>query len=1081
MMKYKYQNEDYQLRNPICNFTNRGRMLALMLAIILPLFSGFAQTAPARHPITGKVTSAADNQGLPGVSILLKGTTTGTASDVNGNFSLEAANTDVLVVSYIGFVTQEITVGNRSQINISLKEDTKALEEVVITGYGEIKRSDLTSAQTTIGAAQIEKTVNTTIEQAIQGRAAGVYVTQNTGQPGGGVSVNVRGINSINGTNEPLYVIDGVQIQPGNVGFGSTSSSNPLAGLNPADIESMEILQGPSATALYGSRGTNGVVLITTKRGKSGDMKINYGYTYSLQDKPKPVEVMSLQEYAQMTNEMRALTGATPNLDFQDPSILGEGTNWQEALFKRAPLQKHQLSLSGGGEKSQVYVSGEYFNQDGIAIGSDFKRYSFRLNVDNQARKWLKLSTNLSVNQTNENLSSTQENVILTALQMSPGISVVNPNGTWGGADETNGAAVQYTPLNPIALANLVQNDLLRRGVIGGLNAEVNILKGLTFRTSVSGNANFSQSNYFVPSYQIGGRNNPTATLNASNSNSTYWNWNQLVQYNTTIGKHAINAMASHESQSGRYEDISGQRQGFLSNDFPVLRAGNTQGQTNNSNLSDWALESYLGRVIYTFNEKYVLQGAIRTDGSSNFGPDNRWGVFPSVSAAWNISQEPFMKSIPLINDFKLRFETGLTGNQGSGGIYSPMTTIPTTWGSGFVVGQYGNPALQWEETKTNNIGFNIALLQNRNQIEGDFYVKKTDNLLMTLPLPDYLGATGNGSIGKPTVNIGSLENRGYALSLNTVNIDRGGFTWNTNFNVSGFRPKVTEFYSASAIVERQAWFMRYFTQRAVVGQAPWQFYGYIEEGIFQSREEIEASALPTVNGVELPLEVKDANGTVTVPGVSVGDTKYKDIDGNGVIDERDQTFIGNPWPKATFGMTNTFNYKGFDLTILFTGSYGNDVYNYVRFYNSNPNNINLGQNMMKETYNYARIGGDAANPVLLNPGNDVPRISATNVNGNFQRITSKYVEDGSYIRLKNVQLGYNIPKEFLAKQKVVQGARLTFGIQNLYTFTKYKGFDPEVGAYVGRDAQVSAQTIGVDYGRYPLTPMYTFSVGVDF
>ncbi|WP_223816076.1 SusC/RagA family TonB-linked outer membrane protein [Adhaeribacter rhizoryzae] len=1079
MSKNMYPDKDYLKSNRVFRFKTAWKVMAILMAIFIQAYDGMAQAA--RRAVTGKVTSATDNSALPGVSIVVKGTNNGAATDVTGNFSLEAAPTDVLVVSFVGFVTQEVTVGNRTTINIGLKEDAKMLSEVVVTGYGEVKRSDLTSAQTTIGAAEIQKTVNTTVEQAIQGRAAGVYVTQNTGQPGGGVSVNIRGINSINGTNEPLYVIDGVQLQPGNVSFGSTSSSNPLAGLNPADIESMEILQGPSATALYGSRGTNGVVLITTKRGKAGDMKVNYGYTYSLQDKPKQVEVMNLQEYAIMTNEMRALTGATPNLDFQDPSILGNGTNWQEALFRRSPLNKHQLSLSGGGEKTQVYISGEYFDQDGIAVGSNFKRYSFRLNADNQARKWLKLSTNIAVNQTNENLAATQENVIITALQMSPGISVVNPNGSWGGADETNGAAVQYTPLNPIAMANLVENTLQRRGVIGGLNADFSIFKGLTFRTSLSGNANFGKSNYFVPSYQIGGRNNPTATLNASNSTSTYWNWNQLLQYNRTIGKHAINAMASHESQSGNYEDISGSRQGFLSNDFPVLRAGNTQGQTNNSNLSDWSLESYLGRVIYTFNDKYVLQGAIRTDGSSNFGPDNRWGVFPSVSAAWNISQETFMKSLPMVNDFKLRFETGLTGNQGSGGIYAPMTTIPTTWGSGFVVGQYGNPSLQWEETKTNNIGFNLALLDNRIQLEGDFYIKKTDNLLMTLPLPDYMGATGNGSIGKPNVNIGALENKGYAISLNTVNIDRGGFTWNTNFNVSGFRPKVTEFYSASAIVERSAWFMRAFTQRAVVGQAPWQFYGYIEDGIFQSRQEIEASALPTRNGVELPIEVKNADGVITVEGVSVGDTKYRDINGDNVIDERDQAFIGNPWPKATFGFTNTFNYKGFDLMVLITGSYGNDVFNYVRFYNTNPNNINLGQNMMKETFNYARIGGDANNPTLLNPGYDVPRITSANVNGNFQRITSKYVEDGSYLRLKNVQIGYNIPKTLLDRQGVVQGARLTFGIQNLATFTKYKGFDPEVGAYVGRDAQVSAQTIGVDFGRYPLTPMYTLSVGVDF
>jgi TonB-linked SusC/RagA family outer membrane protein len=1076
MMKNMYSYKGYWLNNPSSRLLSAWKIKALLLALIfMHCFYSFAQT---KQTVSGKVTSASDKSGLPGVSILVKGTTNGVATDASGNFSLSAASSDVLVVSFIGFVPQEVTVGNRTSLNIALKEDQKMLNEVVVVGYGEMKRSDISSAQTTIKSEDIQKSVNTTIEQAIQGRAAGVYVTQNTGQPGGGISVNIRGINSINGTNEPLYVIDGVQMQPANTGYGATSSSNPLAGLNPADIESMEILQGPSATAIYGSRGTNGVVLITTKRGKAGDMKVSYGYLYTLQDKPNTLPVMNLREYAQMTNEVRALTGATQIPGFRDPSILGEGTNWQQALFKRAPLQKHQLSLSGGSEKSQIYISGEYFDQEGVAIGSSFDRYSFRLNADNQARKWLKLSTNLGISQTTDELAATQENVILTALQMAPNVPVVNSNGSWGGADETNGASLQYTPLNPIAMANLVQNNLTRRGALGGLDAEIGILKGLVFRTSLSGNVNFTKTHYFVPSYQLGSRVNSIADLQQSSGNNLYWNWNQLLRYNTKIGMHDIGFMASHESQASNYESISGRRMGFLSNDMPVLALGNGQGQTNNSDLGDWAMESFFGRVNYTFNDKYIVQGALRADGSANFGPENRWGYFPSVSAAWRVSQEAFIKAMPVINDLKLRFETGLTGNQGNGGIYAPMRTIPTPWGSGFVVSRYGNQGLKWEATQTNNLGFNLSLLQNRIQLEGDFYIKKTDNLLMEAPLPDYMGATGNGSIGKPTVNIGALQNKGYAFSLNTVNLDRGGLTWNTNFNVSGFRAKVTQFFTETAFVERQAWFMNFFTQRAVVGQAPWLFYGYIEEGVFQSKAEIEASPLPTRNGVELPIEAEN--------GVWVGDTKYKDISGpggkpDGVIDERDQTFIGNPWPKATFGMTNTLNYKGFDFTLLLTGSYGNDVYNYLNFYNSRPNNISVGQNLMKSTFNYARVGGDASNPVLLNPGTDVPRISGTNVNGNGQRITSKYVEDGSYLRVKNIQLAYNLPKALLARQGVVQGARLALGVQNLYTFTKYKGFDPEVGAFVGRESQTSSQTIGVDYGRYPLTPMYTFSFGIDF
>jgi TonB-linked SusC/RagA family outer membrane protein len=491
--------------------------------------------------------------------VVVKGTTTGTTTNADGEFTLDAAADAVLVISYIGFTTEEVPVAGKSRIEVTLVEDIKALSEVVVVGYGEMRRSDLTSAQTTVTARDIEKTVNTTIEQAIQGRAAGVYVTQNTGQPGGGISVNIRGLNSITGANEPLYVIDGVQIQQAtNVQYGSRSSTNPLAGLNPADIESMEILQGPSATAVYGSRATNGVVLITTKRGKAGEMRVNYGYTYSLQDKPAFLPTLNLRKYATVHNEIRTRTGGTLTPEFQDPSVLGEGTNWQEALFKRAPLNKHQLSLSGGSDKTTFYLSGEYFKQDGVALGSAFDRYSVRLNVDNQTRKWLKLGTNLSVNQTSEELGTAQSDIIINALQMSPNIAVVNPSGTWGGADATNGSVTQFTPPNPIALAELIQNNFRRRNALGGFNAEVSLLKGLAFRTSLNGNVGFNNSIFFTPTYQLGSVPNSTASLERRNETNTYWNWNQLLQYTTRLGKHDINAMVSHESQAAQWENLWG-------------------------------------------------------------------------------------------------------------------------------------------------------------------------------------------------------------------------------------------------------------------------------------------------------------------------------------------------------------------------------------------------------------------------------------------------------------------------------------------------------------------------------------------
>jgi TonB-linked SusC/RagA family outer membrane protein len=1033
----------------------------------------------AQQTVRGRVTSKADGgEGLPGVTVLVKGTTTGTVTDVDGNFTLQVPSSDAtLLVSFVGYVTQDVPVNGRSTINVELAEDQEVLDEVVVVGYGEMKKSDLTSAHVSISSEDIQKTVNTTVEQAIQGRAAGVYVTQNSGQPGGAVSVNIRGLNSISGSNEPLYVIDGVQVQPSNVSYGVTSSTNPLAGLNPADIASIDVLQGPSATAIYGSRGTNGVVIITTKRGKAGDMQINYGFTYSLQEKPDALPVMNLRQYAQMTNEMRALTGGTAPTEFLDPSVLGEGTNWQNELFRRAPLNKHQLSLSGGSEKTTFYLSGEYFTQDGVAIGSEFDRQSLRLNVDNETRKWLKISANLNVNQTKDELGTTQDNIIPTAINMAPYIPVRTPGGAWGGADENNGASVQHTPINPIAIANLTQNTLRRRQAQGSVIADATIIEGLHLRSTVSGDARYSKSQYFIPTWQIGLRSNPEARLDVRNGTNTSWIWNQQLQYNKSFGKHSIDLMALHESQESRWENLFGQRFGFLSNDIRDLNAGNTDKSVNGGGQGEWAMESYLGRINYSFNDRYILQGAFRADGSSNFGPGNKWGYFPSVSAAWRISEEAFIKdNLPVISDLKLRFETGVTGNQGTGGIYGALGSTATPWGTGFYLGRYPNPDLQWEETMTNNIGFNLALFKNRIQLEGDFYVKKTSNLLMPGSVPEYLGATGQGAIAPPIVNAGELENRGYGFTLNTINYDKGGFSWSTNFNITAYKTKLVDLYAETPFIDRVPWYGNFglVTQRAEVGQEPWLMRGYVYDGIFQTLEEVESSARPVAaDGSLLP---------VGVDNIYVGDIKYKDLNEDGKIDAQDITTIGNPWPDFTFGFTNNLSYKGFDLMVFLTGSQGNDIMNYLRFQNTLPGNINLGRNLLLETYDYARVAhDDNGNPYLENPGTSVPRLSANDANGHANRMSSKYVEDGSYIRIKNIVLGYNLPQSIISKQSFVRNIRLSAGVQNLATFTDYSGYDPEVGAYVGAEVQANVQTFGVDFGRYPITPIYTFSLNVDF
>lgn len=1031
--------------------------------------------------IKGKVTDQAGKP-LAGVTVSVAGQTGGVSTNESGDFSITAPDNGVLTFSYVGYKTVTESVKGKTNILITMAVKVSLLDDMVIIGYGKTKRLNLTGAQTSISAKDMDRTVNTTIEQAIQGRSAGVYVTQNSGQPGGAMSVNIRGVSSINGSTEPLYVIDGVQIPGQPVSFGGQSSANPLSGLNTADFENVEILQGPSATAIYGSRATNGVVLITTKRGKAGDTKISFGMQYGVQKPPKHMDVMDLSQYAEMVKQFHKVAGGQTPAEFLDPTLLGKGTNWQDELFKDAPMANYQLSLSGGNDKSTYYLAGEYFDQDGVALGSGFKRYSVRFNSDIKPLKWLSLGTNLSFNQTKEVLTTSQENVIADALQLTPQVPVKNLDGTWGGGDIINGAN-QYAPVNPIAIANLKTNTLARSQFLGGLNLGIYITKDLTFRTTFNTNIGYSNSVYYQPTYAIGWAINATASLTSGTGKNTYWNWNQLLEYNKQLGKNNFSIMASHEAQESNWENVSATRTGFLTNDIFDLNAGDPTTATNSGGSGKWGMESYLGRVNYNYDNRYLLTGTIRADGSSNFGADNKWGYFPSLAVAWRASQEKFFH-VSWISELKLRLETGVTGNQGGGGgIYSPLSTGATPTGTGFLPSRYSNPGLQWEETKANDIGINVGFIKNRIQLEFDYFVKNTNNLLMDNPLPWYMGTNGTGAVGSPTVNIGELQNKGWGLTLTTINVANRNFKWESNLNFSAFKTTINKFYSDASFVNRTSWWLNDWTQQSAVGQAPWMFRGYIEDGLFQSKEEISKSAVPVDNnGHRLPIEDL-ANG---INGISVGDVKFRDISGpngkpDGIIDTYDETNIGNPWPKLFGGFTNTFTYKNFDLSVFIIGTFGNDIYNYIGKINTNPNNINISRNLLVHAMDYAKpITNEQGQLVLANPNTDVPRISY-GPNGNQTRATNKWVEDGSFVRLKNISLTYNLPANFLAQQKFLKGVRVTISAQNVVTWTNYSGMDPEVGSYVGRDTSPSNQAVGLDYGRYPLTPIYTFNLGINF
>lgn len=1057
------------------------RVVAVVMAILLSTFSLFAQN----RTITGTVSDQNGNR-LANATVSIKGGNTAVATNANGVFSISVpANATTLVISYVGAETREISIRDKSAIVASLEMADTKLNEVVVIGYGNAKRANLTAAQTTVSAKDIEKTINTTIEQAIQGRAAGVYVTQNSGQPGGGISVNIRGISSL-GRTQPLYVVDGVQIQSSeDVSFGSSSSSNPLAGINPADIDDIQILQGPSATAIYGSRGTNGVIIVTTKRGKAGDVKINYAYQYSLQTPPKHLDVMNLREYAQMVKEYHVLAGGTTPQEFLDPSLLGEGTDWQDELFNNAGMNKHQLSLSGGSNNTTYYLSGEYLKQEGVAEGSGFDRYGFRLNLDNKPRDWITLGANLSFNQTKEKLTTTnygdaQSPLIANALRLTPQIPVTNLDGSWGGSDPVNGAN-QFAPINPIALANLITNNNMKRQFLGGLNLGINLMKGLTFRTSFNGNVGNGVSTYYTPTYEIDQWHyNLNASLQNGTYSSWYWNWNQQLEYSRQIEKHNFSIMATHEAQESEWKAISVGRTGFLTNDIFDVNAGDPLSATNGGGTYPWSMESYLGRATYNYDNRYIVTGTFRRDGTPYFGSGKKWGNFPSVSGAWRVSQEKFF-DVPFISELKVRYETGLTGNQGTGaGIYSRLRTDATPWGTGFLVEGLKNLNLAWEETKTNNVGINIGLLKNRFTIEADYYVKNTDNLILNANLPWYMGTGGSpGSLNPPLVNTGSLKTKGWNLTFTTTNIQTKDFKWESNLNLSHFKSEVLSLTGDRKFIQRTSWWMNDWTQRATVGQQPWLFRGYIEEGLFQSADEIAKSSLPVDNN-DNPRPIDPNNG------IWVGDVKYRDINKDGKIDVDDETDIGNPWPKLTAGFTNSFSYKGFDLSILFTATFGNDIYNFIAAQNSNPNNVNLSRNFLIDAMGYAKLTEENGVVVLSNPQTRIPRITNNPISSdnNYGKITNRFVEDGSYVRLKNISLSYNIPAKLLGYTKAIKGLKIVVGAQNLFTITDYKGYDPEVGAYIGTGSSggnQGNQAIGIDFGRYPLTPMYTATVSVNF
>lgn len=1005
-----------------------------------------SELAPAdalEETITGTVSDE-NGQGLPGVSVVLKGTTRGTTTNADGKYRLNVPDRSaVLVFSFVGYGSQEVATGGRAVVNVSLKADEKSLNEVVVVGYGQVRKSDLTGAVVTVPVEEIKKVAVTSLDQALQGRAAGVQITQNSGSPGGTTTIRIRGGNSIQGDNEPLYVIDGVPFK--NDGAGSGSSFNVLSTLNPSDIETMTVLKDASSTAIYGSRGANGVVIITTKRGKAGRSVVNFESYYGVQEVRKFYPVLNAREYAQFVNDANTNEGRAPVYTPAQVDAFGQGTDWQREIFRSAPIQNYQLSMSGGDEKTQYVLSGGYFKQDGIVTNSDFDRYSLRLNLDRKLTNKIKVGNSLTVNRTVTNQSRTDGDlgsaglVTIAALQFPPILPVFNPDGSY----LVTNPALTFTADNPAALARESKNRNTAYRTFGNVFADYQIIDGLNLRVLLGVDAILQKQDSYLPRSVSSGLAQGGAASIFNGQSVTWLNENLLTYTRTFRSVHNVNALVGYTQQANRTENSSAAARNFVNDN---LNSGNLGSGSvplvPSSGIGAWGLQSYLARINYGYRDKYLLTASFRADGSSRFGANKRYGYFPSAALAWRVSEENFLKNVLVLTDLKLRATYGMTGNQdgiGNFPAYSLLGTQNYVLGGVVATGigpaQIANPDLSWESTTQADLGIDVGLLNNRITFTADVYLKRTRDLLLNVTIPSTSGYTS------AIKNLGRVENRGVEFSLSSRNIDKA-FKWNTDLNLAANRNRVLDIGGAPQLFAGQVANIAQNVNSGIirVGEPLGSFFGYITDGLYQSTDELAALADPQAR--------------------RPGDRKYADLNGDKRIDDLDRTIIGRAQPKLLGGLNNTFSYKGFELTVFMQGVYGNQILNANRFELEYLNGTNNQNRDMLNRW------------TPTNTNTDIPRASTTRP---ANRISTRQIEDGSYLRLKNVQLAYNFPSAVLAKLRI-QGLRAYVAAQNYATWTRYSGYDPEVNRF-GQDSRSQ----GFDYGSYPAAKTILFGLNVGF
>lgn len=1078
---------------------------------LFALFMLFSATIMAQTTVTGTVFDET-GESVVGATVREKGTQNGTITDINGHFSIKVNNANgTLSVSYVGYLSQDVKLAGRKDIKITLKSDAQMLEETVVVGYGTMKRSDLSGSSVSVGEDAIKGSVITNIDQSLQGRATGVTAVTTSGAPGSASSIRVRGVASINANQEPLYVIDGVIFQASSqsgaslglgdrLGNGKVSTVSPLSTINPSDIVSMEILKDASATAIYGAQGANGVILITTKRGKAGEAKFNYDGMMAVNRQIKRLDMMNLREYAEYYQDFVDngwIIGSQANKRYSDPSILGEGTNWQDAVFHTAIQHQHQLSAQGGSDKVQYYLSGNFMNQEGTLVGSEFRRYSVRANIDAQLKSWLKLGFSATYADTFDDLKKAdgEDGVIRYSLTTLPDIPIYDVFGNY-----YTEAREGYTNPNPIAMAQMNSYTLARRKLTGNIFADISFMKNLVWHAELGYDISGSNAETFEPSVKLGGWIKPANSDHWQSNSSKYWQLKNYLTYNGKIGKHTFSAMLGQEcwESSYSYQGITGTN--LPKDDVQNPSLAEKTNKDFNSGFGSSSMASFFTRETYNYDDRYYATYTYRYDGSSNFGPKNRWAGFHSFAASWRFSNEAFMKNVNWLSNGKLRAGWGQTGNSNIGAYKwgVALSTMPSALGQSYKPTGLPNEAIKWETQEQIDLGLDLGFLDNRLNLTLDWFRKESKDMLMIMQLPSYMGTQGNGSsaLQAPSGNYGDMVNTGFEIELKTRPVQTKDFSWDSDLQFSFIKNELKSLQgtTSAAIIGYGQW--SDVVAMSSVGRPMYDFFGYKVEGVYKDFDDILNSPVNTLYAQSV---IKHDDGTYTHQTdptkysksntVWPGDLKFKDINGDGIIDENDKTHIGSPLPTCTFGWTNTFRYKNFDLSIFINGSIGNKVMNYTSIKLTDMSSTWNNQ-IMEKIADRAQLApidaskvyedgsawyNDITNVHVTNPGTKTPRVAIGNQYN--QNISDRYVEDGSYVRLKNVSLGYTFPKS-ITEKLYLTNLRVYANAQNILTLTKYDGYDPEIGAST---TDANGYVFGLDNGRYPSPFTFSFGLNVSF